>query len=173
MNNMLLCGTNGLTNFEKLAGFDLREKNVKVGMFVITLFALGLVYVLCYGITQSRLGRVLIAIRDNESRLRFSGYKPHHFKVFIFVLSAMIAGLAGMLYAPQSYPFTPEYMTNNYSNLVVAWVAVGGRGRLKGAVFGALLVNLVYDQLTSLAPIFGPLYWAAFTLARPFSFPAA
>ena len=156
MNNMLLCGTNGLTNFEKLAGFDLREKNVKVGMFVITLLALGLVYVLCYWITQSRLGRVLIAIRDNESRLRFSGYKPHHFKVFVFVLSAMIAGLGGMLYAPQSYPFTPEYMTNDYSNLVVVWVAVGGRGRLKGAVFGALLVNLVYDQLTSLAPDFWP-----------------
>ncbi len=156
MNNMLLCGTNGLTNFEKLAGFDLREKNVKVGMFLITLLALGLVYALCYWITRSRLGRVLVAIRDNESRLRFSGYKPDHFKVFIFVLSAMIAGLAGMLYAPQSYPFTPEYMTNNYSNLVVAWVAVGGRGRLKGAVFGALLVNLVYDQLTSLAPDFWP-----------------
>ncbi len=156
MNNMMLCGTNGLTNFEKLAGFDLREKNVKVGLFVISLLALGLMYALCYGITCSRLGRVLIAIRDNESRLRFSGYKPHHFKVFVFVLAAMIAGLAGMLYAPQSYPFTPEYMTNNYSNLVVAWVAVGGRGRLKGAVFGALLVNLVYDQLTSLAPDFWP-----------------
>ena len=156
MNNMLLCGTNGLTNFEKLAGFDLREKNVKVAMFMISLLALGLTYALCYWITRSRLGRVLIAIRDNESRLRFSGYKPHHFKVFVFALSAMIAGLGGMLYSTQSFPFTPEYMTNNYSNLVVAWVAVGGRGRLKGAVFGALLVNLVYDQLTSLAPDFWP-----------------
>jgi urea ABC transporter permease protein UrtC/urea ABC transporter ATP-binding protein UrtD len=156
MNNMLLCGTNGLTNFEKLAGYDLREPNVKMGMFIITLLVLAAVYALCYWITSSRLGRVLVAIRDNETRLRFSGYKPHHFKVFVFVLAAMIAGLAGMLYAPQSFPFTPQYMTNDYSNLVVIWVAVGGRGRLKGAVFGALLVNLVYNYLTSVAPDFWP-----------------
>jgi urea ABC transporter permease protein UrtC/urea ABC transporter ATP-binding protein UrtD len=156
MNNMLLCGTNGLTNFEKLAGFDLREPKVKMAMYIITLLALAAVYGLCYWLTGSRLGRVLIAIRDNESRLRFSGYKPHHFKVFVFVVAAMIAGLGGMLYATQSFPFTPEYMTNNYSNLVVAWVAVGGRGRLKGAVFGALLVNLVYNYLTSVAPDFWP-----------------
>ena len=118
---------------------------MKLGLFVITLLALGGVYGLCHWITKSRLGRVLIAIRDNETRLRFSGYKPHHFKVFVFTLSAMIAGLGGMLYAPQAGIFTPEYMTNGASNLVVAWVAVGGRGRLKGAVVGTLIVNLIYN----------------------------
>ncbi len=156
MNNMRLCGTNGLTNFVTVAGFDLTNANVKLGLFVITLLAVGVVYVLSYWITTSRLGRVLIAIRDNETRLRFSGYKPHHFKVFIFVLAAMIGGLGGMLYAPQAGIFTPEYMTNNASNLVVAWVAVGGRGRIKGAIIGTLLVNLMYNFLTTSSPEFWP-----------------
>jgi urea transport system permease protein len=154
MNDMLLCGTNGLTNFETLAGFDLKQADVKLGLFIITLLALAGVYGLCRWITTSRLGRVLIAIRDNETRLRFSGYKPHHFKVFVFALAAMIGGLGGMLYAPQAGIFNPGYMTNTASNLIVAWVAVGGRGRLKGAVFGTLIVNLVYNYLTTSAPDF-------------------
>ena len=108
MNNMRLCGTNGLTNFVTVAGFDLTNANVKLGLFVITLLAVGVVYVLSHWITTSRLGRVLIAIRDNETRLRFSGYKPHHFKVFIFVLAAMIGGLGGMLYAPQAGHIYPR-----------------------------------------------------------------
>jgi len=156
MNNMRLCGTNGLTNFVTLAGYNLTQPNVKLGLFVITLLALGGVYGLCSWITKSRLGRVLIAIRDNESRLRFSGYKPHHFKVFAFALSAMIAGLGGMLYAPQAGIFTPEYMTTGWSVLIVAWVAVGGRGRLKGAVVGTLIVNLIYNYLTTRVPEFWP-----------------
>ena len=156
MNNMRLCGTNGLTNFVTLAGYDLTQPNVKLGLFVITLLALGGVYGLCHWITTSRLGRVLIAIRDNETRLRFSGYKPHHFKVFAFALSAMIGGLGGMLYAPQAGIFTPEYMTTGASVLIVAWVAVGGRGRLKGAVVGTLIVNLIYNYLTTRAPEFWP-----------------
>ena len=147
-------GPNGLTNFVTLAGYDLTRPNVKLGLFVITLLALGGVYGLCHWITNSRLGRVLIAIRDNETRLRFSGYKPHHFKVFAFALAAMIAGLGGVLYAPQAGIFTPEYMTTNASPLIVAWVAVGGRGRLKGAVVGTLLVNLIYNYLTTCAPEF-------------------
>ena len=151
-----MCGTNGLTNFETLAGYDLKQSNVKLGMFIVTLLALAGVYGLCHWITKSRLGRVLIAIRDNETRLRFSGYKPHHFKVFVFALAAMIGGLGGMLYAPQAGIFTPEYMTNTASNLVVAWVAVGGRGRLKGAVYGTLIVNLVYNYLTTSSPEFWP-----------------
>ncbi|MGA2256406.1 MAG: urea ABC transporter permease subunit UrtC, partial [Thermoguttaceae bacterium] len=156
MNNMRLCGTNGLTNFVTLAGYNLTQPNVKLGLFVITLLVLGGVYGLCSWITNSRLGRVLIAIRDNETRLRFSGYKPHHFKVFAFALSAMIAGLGGVLYAPQAGIFTPEYMTTGASVLIVAWVAVGGRGRLKGAVVGTLIVNLIYNYLTTSAPEFWP-----------------
>jgi len=156
MNDMLLCGTNGLTNFETLAGYDLTQPNVKLGLFIVTLLVLGGVYGLCYWITNSRLGRVLIAIRDNETRLRFSGYKPHHFKVFVFALSAMIGGLGGMLYTPQAGIINPVSMTNTASNMVVAWVAVGGRGRLKGAVFGTLIVNLVYNYLTTSAPEFWP-----------------
>jgi urea ABC transporter permease protein UrtC/urea ABC transporter ATP-binding protein UrtD len=156
MNNMRLCGTNGLTSFGTLAGYSLTDPNVKLGLFVVTVVALGGVYALCYRITKSRLGRVLVAIRDNETRLRFSGYRPHQFKVFAFTLAAMIGGLGGMLYAPQEGIFTPDKMTTMASNMIVVWVAVGGRGRLKGAVFGALLVNLIYNYLTSRAPEFWP-----------------
>ena len=157
MNNMKLCGTNGLTNFEKLAGFDLREPNVKLGLYLLTLVSLTGVYLLCRAVESSRLGRVLIAIRDNESRLRFSGYQPYHYKVFAFTLAAMIAGLGGMLYAPQMGIFAPSDMTVVKSILVVIWVAVGGRGTLSGAILGALVVNLVYNSLTTRSPEAWPL----------------
>jgi urea transport system permease protein len=152
LNNMRLCGTNGLTNFVTLAGYDLREANVKLGLYLITLVTLAAVYALCRYIVNSRLGRVLIAIRDNESRLRFSGYKPHVFKIFAFTLAAVLAGLGGMLYAPQMGIITPFYMTVEKSILVVIWVAVGGRGTLSGAILGALSVNLLYNYLTSRWP---------------------
>ncbi|MBI3836609.1 MAG: urea ABC transporter permease subunit UrtC [Planctomycetia bacterium] len=156
LNNMRLCGTNGLTNFVMLAGFDLTQANTKLGLYLITLVTLAAVYALCRYIVNSRLGRVLIAIRDNESRLRFSGYKPHYFKIFAFTLSGVLAGLAGMLYAPQANIITPAYMTVERSILVVIWVAVGGRGTLSGAILGALLVNLMYNFLTTSKPEWWP-----------------
>lgn len=149
MNNMKLCGTNGLTRFDQLAGFQLSEPSTRLGLYVITLASLVFVYWLCSFIINSRLGRVLVAIRDNETRLRFAGYKPHLFKMFVFSISAMIAGLGGMLYAPQMGIFTPTNMEVKESILVVVWVAVGGRGTLGGAIAGALLVNLLYNLLTS------------------------
>jgi urea transport system permease protein len=149
MNNMKLCGTNGLTRFDRLAGFQLSEPSTRLGLYVITLASLVFVYWLCSFIINSRLGRVLVAIRDNETRLRFAGYKPHLFKMFVFSISAMIAGLGGMLYAPQMGIFTPTNMEVKESILVVVWVAVGGRGTLGGAIAGALLVNLLYNFLTS------------------------
>ncbi|HAA68905.1 MAG TPA: hypothetical protein DCE55_07195, partial [Planctomycetaceae bacterium] len=96
-----------------------------------------------------------VAIRDNETRLRFAGYKPYAFKVFVFSLSAMIAGLAGMLYTPQMKIFTPTNMEVKESIEVVIWVAVGGRGTLGGPVAGALLVNLLKNKLTSQFALFG------------------
>ncbi len=149
MNNMKLCGTNGLTRFDRIAGFELSAPATRLGLYVLTLALLVLVYWVCSVIIRSRLGRVLIAIRDNETRLRFIGYKPHLFKLFIFSVSAMIAGLGGMLYAPQMGIFTPTNMEVRESILVVIWVAVGGRGTLGGAIAGTLLVNLLYNLLTS------------------------
>ncbi|GIT28086.1 MAG: hypothetical protein Ct9H300mP1_01320 [Planctomycetaceae bacterium] len=87
---------------------------------------------------------MLVAIRDNETRLRFAGYRPYVFKMTVFALSAMIAGLAGMLYPPQMQIFTPTNLEPKESILVVVWVAFGGRGTLSGPVIGALLVNLLY-----------------------------
>lgn len=149
MNNMKLCGTNGLTRFDRIAGFKLASPNVKVSLYILTLLSLVGVYALCRYVVKSRLGRVLIAIRDDETTLRFSGYKPYIYKLFAFVLAGMIAGLGGMLYAPQMGIFTPTNMQASASILVVVWVAVGGRGALSGAILGALAVNLLYNFFTS------------------------
>jgi urea transport system permease protein len=148
-NDLKLCGTNGLTNFETIAGFDLKSPGVKLGLYLFTVLALIGTYALCRGIAGSRVGRVLVAIRENETRLRFFGFKPHHYKVFVFTLAGAAAGLGGMLYAPQMGIFTPKYMEAKESILMVIWVAVGGRGTLSGAIAGALVVNLVYNFLTS------------------------
>lgn len=110
MNDMKLCGTNGLTRFESVAGLPVGASSTKLTLYFVTLTALVGVYGLCWYLVKSRLGRVLIAIRDNESRLRFSGYQPYVFKMFVFSLSAMIAALGGMLYAPQMGIVTPTNM---------------------------------------------------------------
>lgn len=152
MNNMKLCGTNGLTRFDKIAGFTLADGGVKFALFYLTLLCLIGVYCLCRFLVGTRLGRVLVAVRDDETNLRFFGYKPYMFKVFVFILAAALGGLGGMLYTPQMGIVTPEYMTAKWSILIVIWVAVGGRGTLAGAVLGALGVNLVYNFLTTRAP---------------------
>ncbi|MEI6891548.1 MAG: urea ABC transporter permease subunit UrtC [Pontiella sp.] len=148
-NEMKLCGTNGLTHFKTLAGYDLSEPNVKIGLYVITLVCLIVVYLLCRVVTHSRFGRVLLAVRDSETALRFAGYKPYAFKTAIFIFAGMLAGLAGLLYTPQANIMTPSYMEARWSILMVIWVAVGGRGSLVGAIVGALLINLLYSVMTS------------------------
>ena len=149
MNNMKLCGTNGLTRFNKLAGTPVSNPGTQLGLYLITVLMLIGVYYLCRFIIQSRFGRVLVAVRDNETRLRFAGFEPYVYKLFVFSLSAMIAGLGGVLYAPQMGIFTPTNMEVKESIMVVVWVAVGGRGTLSGAILGALIVNLLYNYLTS------------------------
>jgi len=148
-NEMKLCGTNGLTHFTTLAGHDLSDPEVKIGLYAVTLACLVGTYVLCLLITKSRFGRVLLAVRDSETALRFAGYKPYAFKTAIFVFAGMLAGLAGLLYTPQANIITPSYMEARWSILMVVWVAVGGRGTLSGAVVGALVINLLYNAMTS------------------------
>jgi urea transport system ATP-binding protein len=127
----------------------LTDPQVKLGLYVLTVLALGATYVLCRTVIKSRIGRVLVAIRDNESRLRFFGYEPYHFKVFVFALSGMLAGLGGMLYVPQKLIITPHNMQVLESIMVVIWVAVGGRCSLSGAILGTLVVKMMYYYFTS------------------------
>jgi urea transport system permease protein len=149
MNNLRLCGTNGLTNFVTLAGFDLQSTSVKLGLYLLTTIGLIAAYLVGLSVVRSRLGRVLVAVRDNESRLRFAGFQPVTFKVFVFALGAMMAALGGMLYVPQNGIITPYKMEANESILIVAAVAVGGRGTLSGAVVGSLVVSYLQSLLTS------------------------
>jgi urea transport system permease protein len=148
-NEMLLGGTNGLTNFYK--PFN-QSTSWIIGLYLLTLSTVAASYVLCLAITRSRLGRVLVAVRDKETRLYFAGYKPYAFKVFAFAVGAALAGIGGMLYSPQVGIITPQNMNVEASIMMVIWVAMGGRGKLWGAIFGALLVNVTISSISSDLP---------------------
>lgn len=151
-NEMGFGGNNGLTDFKEIAGFELSADSTRVGLFVITAMLLGLVFVSSQLIMRSRLGRVLVSIRDSEARARFLGYRTDHFKVWLFVYSALIAALAGALYVPQVGIINPGEFSPVNSIEIVVWVAVGGRGTLYGAVVGAILVSYAKTRFTSLVP---------------------
>lgn len=155
-NELRLCGTNGLTNFVTLAGFDLNAPRTKLGLYFLTVVVLIVVYLALKHVTESRLGRLLIAVRDNESRLRFAGYQPVTIKLFAFTVSAIIAGIGGALYTPQNGIITPFKMVPVESIIMVVWVAVGGRGTLVGAVVGALVVNYLQSILSTRWPAAWP-----------------
>ena len=136
----------------RIEGYNLNDNNVKLGLYVLTVIVLTVVFVLCRLLMKSRIGRVLVAIRDNENRLRFSGYRPYVFKMLVFALSGVIAGIGGMLYAPQMKIFTPTNLEPKESIGVVIFAAVGGRGTLSGPIVGALAVSYLYSWLTSKSP---------------------
>ena len=151
-NETRLGGTNGLTDFKQILGFRLSDPSTQRGLYILTVVALGAAYLFCRWIVASRAGKVLIAIRDSESRVTFSGYTPWVYKLFVFVVSAGLAGLAGMLYVPQVGIITPAQIGVLPSLEVVIWVAVGGRGTLIGAVLGAVAVNYGRSVLTNYFP---------------------
>jgi len=151
-NEMGFGGNNGLTDFRELLGFNLRADSTRILLFVITALSLALVYISSYLIMRSRFGRVLVSIRDSESRTRFLGYRTERYKVWLFVYSALIAGLAGALYVPQVGIINPGEFTPINSIEIVVWVAVGGRGTLYGAVVGAVLVSYAKTRFTALVP---------------------
>lgn len=136
-------GSNGITNFDNIFGFSIMDNNVKIMLYYVSLIALIAIYALCRFIVKSRVGRVLIAIRDGENRIRFAGYNPTRYKVFVYCLSAAIAGVAGALFVPQVGIITPSEMGIVPSIEMVIWVAIGGRGTIVGAVIGALFMNVV------------------------------
>jgi urea transport system permease protein len=151
-------GNNGLTDFKRILGYSLQDPSTKMGLFMITAFVLFLSYILSRYIVKSKLGRVLIAIRDVESRVMFSGYNTLHYKLFIWTVSAFLCGLAGALYVPQVGIINPSEMQPTNSIEMAIWVAVGGRGTLIGALFGAGLVNVAKSWFTVAAPD----YWLYF-----------
>ena len=151
-NNTGFGGNNGLTDFKRLLGFSLQEPTTKLGLYIISVVALVLVYLWCRYLVVSKLGRVLMAIRDAESRLMFCGYDPRSYKLFLWVVSAMICGLAGALYVPQVGIINPSEMQPANSVEMAIWVAVGGRGTLVGALTGALLVNGAKSWCTGAFP---------------------
>ncbi len=151
-NDMGFGGNNGLTDFKDILGYSVQADGTRAGLFIASAVALGLGFVLCVLITRSKLGKVLIAVRDAESRTRFIGYRVEHYKLFVWVLSAMLAGIAGALYVPQVGIINPGEFAPANSIEVVVWVAVGGRGTLVGAVLGAILVNAGKTWFTGAIP---------------------
>jgi len=151
-NDMGFGGNNGLTDFKDLLGFNLQSGGMRNTLFVISALAVAGAYLLCRFIVASRLGRVLIAIRDAESRARFLGYRVEMYQLFVFTLSAMIAGVAGALYVPQVGIINPSEFAPAGSIEIVIWVAIGGRGTLYGAVLGAILVNYAKSYFTGALP---------------------
>ncbi len=151
-NDMGFGGNNGLTDFKDILGFDIQADTTRSALFAASSIMLGLGVLLVAFVIRSRFGKVLLAVRDAESRARFLGYRVENAKLFAFVLSACMAGVAGALYVPQVGIINPSEFAPARSIEVVIWVAVGGRGTLIGPILGAVLVNGVKSVFTAALP---------------------
>lgn len=145
-------GTNGITNFKTIFNISLSKNSTKLWLYYISVVLLILAFIFCKFLINRRVGRVLIAIRDGENRARFSGYNPTTYKVFVYCISAALAGLAGAIYVPQVGIISPAEMGIVPSIEMVIWVAIGGRGSLSGAIIGAILVNLLKSGVSEQFP---------------------
>src|SRR6187397_513518 len=155
-NNFGFGGNNGLTDFKDILGFNVQAQGTRAALFAMSCIALAVGFLICRALVTSKFGKMLVAIRDAEARTRFLGYRAVSYKLFVFTLSACMAGVAGALYVPQVGIINPSEFSPGNSIEAVIWVAVGGRGTLTGAVIGAILVNYAKTTFTS-----GPLapYW--------------
>jgi urea transport system permease protein len=155
-NNFGFGGNNGLTDFKDILGFNIQAPTTRAALFSITALALVLAYLLCRWLVTSKFGMVLVALRDEEPRARFLGYRVENYKLVAFVVSAVLAGIAGALYVPQVGIINPSEFSPANSIEIIVWVAVGGRGTLVGAALGAVAVNYAKTYFTTgaLAP-----YW--------------
>ncbi|MDQ3621288.1 MAG: urea ABC transporter permease subunit UrtC [Verrucomicrobiota bacterium] len=151
-NDMLMGGNNGFTDFRTILGVDLRSAATQRSLFIATGLLLLAVYAGCRWLTTTRFGLIQRAVRDSENRVLFSGYAAGNFKLFVFVISAMIASLGGALYVPQVGIINPSEMTPEKSLEAVVWVAVGGRGTLLGPIVGAVGVNALKSWATRAYP---------------------
>ena len=153
-NDMGFGGNNGLTDFKDILGFNIQADGTRAVLFAITALLLALALMLSSAIVRSKFGKVLVGVRDAESRTRFLGYRVEHMKLFVFVVSAMMAGIAGALYVPQIGIINPGEFAPANSIEVVIWTAVGGRATLIGPIIGAILVNGGKTIFTGLFPDF-------------------
>jgi len=151
-NEMGFGGNNGLTDFKEILGFDIQSDGTRITLFVATALFLGIAYCVSRYLMNSRFGRITVSIRDAEARTRFLGYQSESYKLWLFVYSAVLAGIAGALYVPQVGIINPGEFEPLNSIEIVIWVAVGGRGTLYGAVVGAVLVNYAKTRFTALMP---------------------
>lgn len=151
-NDMGFGGNNGLTDFKDILGFDIQARETRAALFGLSALFLCLFLLLVAAISASRFGKVLVAIRDAESRTRFLGFRPENIKLFIWTLSAMMAGIAGALYVPQVGIINPGEFAPANSIEIVIWTAVGGRGTIVGPAIGAFLVNGGKSWFTGLLP---------------------
>ena len=164
-NDSGLRGNNGLSGLQNIPGLeDVKQSLVSVYFFIASAFMLGIIYCLSHLIVSSKLGNIIKGIRDNEERVRFLGYNVEGFKLFIFVFTAIISGIAGAMYYPQAGIINPAELAPIASIYLAVWVAIGGRGRLYGAVIGAAFVSLMSSYFTGgqapdIALGFGTLIW--------------
>lgn len=147
-NDLLMGGNNGFTDFRFIAGADLRSPEVKRVLYILTAVALCLTYLGCKWLTATKFGLVQRAVRDSETRVLFSGYAAANYKLFVFVLSAVIGSIGGALFVPQVGIINPSEMTPERSLEAVVWVAVGGRGTLIGPILGAVGINALKSWAT-------------------------
>jgi urea transport system permease protein len=151
-NDFTFGGNNGLTDFKFLLGYDIRSAATQRCLFIATGILLILTYVFCRWLTMTKFGKIQRAVRDSENRVLFSGYAAANFKLFVFVVSAIIASLAGALFVPQVGIINPSEMAPDKSLEAVVWVAVGGRGTLIGPIVGAIVVNALKSWATRAFP---------------------
>ena len=151
-NEMGFGGNNGLTDFKDILGASLQSDVTRVVLFVVSAIALALTYLFCRFVVTSKLGRVVTAVRDADDRTRFIGYRVENYKVWIFTVSAVLAGIAGALYVPQVGIINPSEFEPLKSIELVVWVALGGRGTLYGAALGAVIVNYAKTWMTGAFP---------------------
>lgn len=140
-NDMGFGGNNGLTDYKDILGFSVQADGTRAVLFALSAIMLSICLVLASAITRSKFGKVLVGVRDAESRVRFLGFRVENIKLFTFVVSAMMAGIAGALFVPQVGIINPGEFAPANSIEVVVWTAVGGRGTLIGPIIGAVLVN--------------------------------
>jgi len=151
-NDMGLGGNNGMTDFKDILGFSVQADGTRAVLCFASALALAIFLVISGAVVGSRFGKALTAVRDAESRMRFLGYRVEGYKLFVFVLSAAMAGVAGALYVPQVGIINPSEFSPGNSIEAVLWVAVGGRGTLIGPVIGAFIVNFGKTWLTGALP---------------------
>jgi urea transport system permease protein len=151
-NDMGFGGNNGMTDFKDILGFNVQADSTRSALLVVSAIVLCAQFLLARFVVNSRFGKVLIAVRDTENRTRFLGYRPESYKLVVWVLSAVMAGIAGALYVPQVGIINPSEFAPGNSIEAVIWVAVGGRGTLVGAILGAILVNFGKTWLTGAFP---------------------